>query len=76
MFGSKEPFDLGSFVMVVLTFVVFAIALFIKGFTKDILLEIGIPLVSVKILMMSYKISRASDELLKKMEQLCSTERP
>ncbi|MBW2173246.1 MAG: hypothetical protein JRF64_01110 [Deltaproteobacteria bacterium] len=55
MFGIKEPFDLPSFVVVLLTFILFVMALFVKGFTHDLLLEAGVFLVSVKLIMMSSK---------------------
>jgi hypothetical protein len=53
----KGHFDIGSIVVIVITFVLFAVALFVKGFTHDLLLEIGVFLVSVKLIMMAYKNS-------------------
>ena len=40
--------------VIIITFVLFLLALFTKGFTKDLLLEAGVFLVSVKIIMMAY----------------------
>jgi hypothetical protein len=47
--------DLGSMIIIVITFVLFGIALFTKGFTHDVLLEGGVFLVSVKLIMMAFK---------------------
>ena len=51
----KNHVDIGSYVVIVITFILFAIALFFKGITHDLLLEAGVFLVSVKLVMMSYK---------------------
>jgi hypothetical protein len=53
----KSHFDTGSMIVIIITFVLFLLALFTKGFTKDLLLEAGVFLVSVKIIMMSYQNS-------------------
>jgi hypothetical protein len=75
MFGIKKPFDLASFVVVLLTFVLFAVALFVKGLTHDILLEAGVLLVSVKLIMMSSKIATSEDAILKRLEELREMQR-
>ena len=51
----KNHVDIGSYVVIVITFMLFAMALFFKGITHDLLLEAGVFLVSVKLVMMSYK---------------------
>ena len=51
----KNHVDIGSYVVIVITFILFAMALFFKGITHDLLLEAGVFLVSVKLVMMSYK---------------------
>jgi hypothetical protein len=75
MFGIKEPFDLASFVVVLLTFILFAVALFVKGFTHDILLEAGVLLVSVKLIMTSSKIAATEDAILKRLEEISEMQR-
>jgi hypothetical protein len=50
----KKHFDTGSMFVIIITFVLFMLALFTKGFTQDLLLEAGIFLVSVKLIMMAY----------------------
>jgi hypothetical protein len=47
--------DLGTQLTLAVTLVFFVIALFEKGFTHDLLLEAGVFLVSVKLVIMSYK---------------------
>jgi hypothetical protein len=51
----KKHLDVGSLIVIIITFILFFVALFTKGLTHDILLEAGVLLVSVKVIMMSYK---------------------
>jgi len=53
----RKHFDKGSMIVIIITFVLFTMALFTKGFTHDLLLETGVFLVSVKLIMMSYQNS-------------------
>ena len=55
---SNEPssfLDPLSLTVIVLTLVLFVIALFVKGFSHELLQECGVFLVSVKLIMMSHK---------------------
>ena len=70
MLGIKSPFDLWSIVVVMVTFVLFFVALFFKGLTHDILLEAGVLLVSIKIIMMSSKITNTTKLLEKKLDDI------
>lgn len=63
----SEHFDFGTLIVIAITFVVFVIALFVKGFTHDLLLEIGVFLISVKLVLMGYKNSVTTKELLKEL---------
>lgn len=47
--------DTGSLLVIIITFVLFALSLLVKGATHEILLEAGVFLVSVKLIIMSYK---------------------
>jgi len=47
--------DLGTQLTLAITLLLFGFALFEKGFTHDLLLEAGVFLVSVKLILMSYK---------------------
>ena len=53
----KKHFDVASLTVMIVTFILFIVALFTKGFTHDLLLEVGIFLISVKLIMMAYKSS-------------------
>jgi Na+-translocating ferredoxin:NAD+ oxidoreductase RnfE subunit len=48
-------FDPLSMVVIALTLVLFVVALFVNGFTHDLLQECGVFLVSVKLIVMSHK---------------------
>ena len=52
-----QHFDVASLIVIFVTFILFIVALFTKGFTHDLLLEVGIFLISVKLIMMAYKSS-------------------
>lgn len=64
----KEHFDFASLIIIVITFVLFTIALFTKGFTHDLLLETGVFLVSVKLILMVYKNSVNSKRILEDLK--------
>ena len=66
----SEHFDLGAVAIIAVTFVLFVIALFTKGFTHDLLLEAGVFLVSVKLIVMAYKNSVASQEIAKELHAI------
>ncbi len=51
----RKHLDLGTQFTLAITLVLFVIALFEKGFTHDLLLEAGVFLVSVKLVIMSFK---------------------
>jgi len=55
--------DLGALATIVLTLALFVAALFVKGFTHDVLLEAGVFLVSVKLVLMHYKSEVATDAI-------------
>ncbi len=59
----RRYIDTGSIIIIVITFVLFGIALFTKGFTHDMLLEVGVFLVSVKLIMMAVKNANHSRKL-------------
>jgi Na+-translocating ferredoxin:NAD+ oxidoreductase RnfE subunit len=63
-------FDTGTLIVITITFVLFTIALFTKGFTHDLFLEAGIFLISVKLIIMGYKNSIINNKLLKKLDEI------
>ena len=69
----NKHFDIGSLTVVLITFLLFAFALFTKGLTHDILLEAGILLVSVKLIMMNYKTSLYYKSIQEDLKQIKET---
>ena len=65
-----KHFDTGSIIVIAVTFVLFAMALFFTGFTHDLLLEAGVFLVSVKLIIMAYKASLSSKEIHRELEEI------
>jgi hypothetical protein len=71
-------FDPLSMVVIVLTLVLFVVALFVTGFTHDLLQECGVFLVSVKLIMMSHKngvSARLAEEQLASIQNLLRARR-
>lgn len=71
-----KHFDPWSIVVIALTLVLFVLALFIKGFTHELLLETGVFLVSVKLILMSHKnsmLAHETEERLKTIYNLLCT---
>ena len=65
--------DIGSILIILITFVLFVLALLFTGFTHDILLEAGVFLVSVKLIIMAYKASKSASNIeieLKEIKKL------
>ncbi len=66
----SKHFAKGSLIIIVITFILFAIALFTKGFTHDLLLEAGVFLVSIKLIVMGYKNSVATKEIASELRDI------
>ncbi len=66
----RHPLGVTSVAVIVLTFILFTVALFAKGFTQDLLLETGVFLVSVKLILMSYKNSVTVEAIEKKLDEI------
>lgn len=66
----KKIYNWGNALVIALTFVLFTIALFVTGFTKGLLIEAGVLLVSVKIILMNIKNSNTNKIILKKLDEL------
>ncbi len=63
----RDYFDPASMVVILITLVLFIAALFYKGFTHDLLLEAGVFLVSVKLILLSYRNSVFTNNLKKEL---------
>lgn len=59
----RKHTDPWSAVVIVVTLVLFVLALFLEGLTHDLLLEAGVFLVSLKLIVMGYKQAIASERL-------------
>lgn len=66
----KKHFDYRSVIVIIITFVLFILALFTKGFTHELLLESGVFLVSVKLIMMAYQNSVYINELKNELKEI------
>jgi len=66
----SNHFGKGSLVVIIITFVLFVVALFTKGFTHDLLLETAVFLVSIKLILMGYSNSVTSKNLEKKLSDI------
>ena len=62
--------DLNSLIIIIITFFLFFIALFVKGLSHDILLEAGVLLVSIKLIMMAYKHRVYIDEINEELQEI------
>lgn len=68
MAKSYRYLDPWSSAILVLTLVLFSVALVVKGLTHDMLLEAGVFLVSAKLVVMTYKLGAAGKELRERLE--------
>jgi hypothetical protein len=71
----KHPLGLTSLAVIVLTFILFVFALFTKGWTHDLLLEAGVFLVSVKLIIMSFRNTVAVEAIENKLDQILTGEK-
>jgi len=66
----KKYLSLADIIVILITLLLFTVALFVKGFTKGLLLEAGVLLVSVKIIMMNYKNIQSNKSILKELDDI------
>ena len=69
-YSVKKHFDVGSMIVIIVTFLLFLLALFTKGFTQDLLLEAGVFLVSVKLILMAYNNSVQVKSFRKELQEI------
>jgi hypothetical protein len=62
--------DIGSYLTIGLTLVLFVLALLVKGFTHDLLLEAGVFLVSIKLIIMGYKNGMATEAVRTELQAI------
>lgn len=66
----SKHFGVVSIFVIIITFVLFVVALFVTGFTHDLLLEIAVFLVSVKLILMTYSNSVNAKRLERKINRI------
>ena len=65
-----KRFDLGSRLVIIVTFVLFIAAVLTKGMTHDLLLEAAVFLVSVKLILMAYRNNEAIEAINTKLDNI------
>ena len=75
MLNLTKNLGLGSIAVIAVTFVLFAVALFQKGFTHDLLLEAAVFLVSVKLIIMTYRNSEGVAAIQSKLDLILTEEK-
>jgi flagellar motor component MotA len=63
-------FDTGTIIVIVVTILLFAVALFLKGLTHELLLEAGVLLVSIKLIMMAYRNSINYEDVKRELNDI------
>ena len=63
-------FDTGTIIVIIVTILLFTIALFVKGFTHGLLLEAGVLLVSIKLIMMAYRNTLNYKDVKKELNEI------
>ena len=66
----RERLDMGSMAIIVITFTLFAVSLFQKGLIHEILVDTGIFLVSVKLIVMSFRNNLYMKDLNQQLEEI------
>ena len=66
----KKYLSTTDLVVIIVTFVLFTLALFTKGFTHDLLLEAGVLLVSIKLILMNYRNTRLNTKIMEKLDEI------
>ena len=63
-------FDPGTIIVIAVTVLLFTVALFVKGFTHNLLVEAGVLLVSIKLIMMAYRNGLNYSDLKKELNEI------
>ena len=66
----KKHFDSGTIAVIIITVLLFTVALFVTGFTHELLLEAGVLLVSIKLIMMAYRNSINYEDVKKELNEI------
>jgi hypothetical protein len=66
----NKPSDPWSIVVIVLTIAFFVLALFVNGFTKGLLVECGVLMVSIKLILMARKTAEIEENLERRLDRI------
>ena len=66
----KKYLSITDMIVIIVTALLFVIALFMKGFSKELLLEVGILLVSIKLILMNHKSASANEKIFEELNQI------
>ena len=69
----NKYFSTTDILVIVITTILFVVAIFLKGFSKDLLLEAGVLLVSIKLILMNHKNAVTNEEILRELNDLKKT---
>jgi hypothetical protein len=70
MAGLTKHFDSGSVLVILITGLLFLLALQFKGFTHDMLLEAGVLMISIKLILMAYKNSVSMHSIAEQLHEI------
>jgi hypothetical protein len=65
-----KPSDPWSIAVIALTIALFILALFVKGFTKGLLVECGVLLVSIKLILMAKRTAETEQNLERRLDRI------
>jgi len=66
----KKYVDIGNAAVIAITLILFILALITSGLTKNLLLEAAVFLVSLKIILVNYKLSQSSKEIIEELHNI------
>jgi hypothetical protein len=64
---SSDPW---SIIIIIVTVALFILALFVKGFTKGLLVECGVLMVSIKLILMAKKTVELEENLERRLDRI------
>lgn len=70
MSGTNKRLDAASFLVMLVTLILFAVALVAKGLTHDLLLEAGVFLVSAKLVIASYQSRESAMTQMTRLDRI------
>ena len=73
MMDIRAHTDIGTLLVILVTLALFIAAIFLKGLTHDLVLEAAVFMVSVKLIVMSYKHAVASREIREDLSAILDT---